>query len=72
MEKQFECLRCKEQLQYLKEYRFDSQDNNMGILGALFDIEEHLTFDIYVCPKCRHTEFFFTGAREGFDEWNDW
>ena len=47
MEKQFECLRCKEQLQYLKEYRFDSQDNNRGILGALFDIEEHLTFDIY-------------------------
>ena len=47
MGKQFECLRCKEQMKYLKEYRFDSQDNNRGILGALFDIEEHLTFDIY-------------------------
>jgi predicted nucleic-acid-binding Zn-ribbon protein len=72
MEKQFECLRCKEQMKYLKEYRFDSQDNNRGILEALFDIEEHLTFGVYVCPKFRHTEFFFTGAREGFDEWNDW
>jgi len=30
-------------MKYLKEYRFDSQDNNRGILGALFDIEEHLT-----------------------------
>lgn len=72
MEKQFECLRCKEQMEYLKEYRFDSQDNNRGFLGALFDVEEHLIFDVYVCPKCRHTEFFFTGSREGFDGWNDW
>jgi len=59
-------------MKYLKEYRFDSQDNNRGILEALFDIEEHLTFGVYVCPKFRHTEFFFTGAREGFYEWNDW
>lgn len=26
MEKQFECLRCTAQMKYLKEYRFDSQD----------------------------------------------
>lgn len=48
MAKEFERLRCKEQMKYLKEYRFDSQDNNRGILGALFDVEEHLTFDEYL------------------------
>ncbi|MBC8590348.1 hypothetical protein [Wansuia hejianensis] len=72
MERQMECLRCNEQMKYLKEYRFDSQDNNRGILKALFDYEEHLIFDVYVCPRCRHTEFFLTGTRKGFDEWNDW
>tara|TARA_B100000965_G_C19310192_1_gene634179 strand:+ start:261 stop:479 length:219 start_codon:yes stop_codon:yes gene_type:complete len=72
MAKEFECLRCKAEMKYLKEYRFDSQDNNRGILGALFDVEEHLIFDVYVCPKCRHTEFFYTASRKGFDEWLDW
>ncbi|GAA0180074.1 hypothetical protein SH2C18_28280 [Clostridium sediminicola] len=70
--KTISCLRCNSIMQYLKEYRFDSQDNNRGILGALFDVEEHLMFKVYVCPKCRHTEFFYIGARKGFDEWNDW
>lgn len=70
-EKSFNCLRCNQEMKYLKEYRFDSQDNNRGFLAALFDVEEHLIFDVYVCPKCRHTEFFFTGKREGFDEWLD-
>jgi len=72
MDKKIECLRCNTPMKYLKEYRFNSQDNNRGFLGALFDIEEHLTFDVYVCARCRHTEFFFAGKREGFDEWNDW
>ncbi|GLC29913.1 zinc ribbon domain-containing protein [Clostridium omnivorum] len=67
MERQIECLRCKSQMNYLKEYRFDSQDNNRGILGAIFDVEEHLSFEIYVCPNCRHTEFFYTGSRVRFD-----
>ncbi len=72
MEKQLSCLRCGHEMKYIKEYRFDSQDNNRGLLGALFDVEEHLTFRVYVCPKCRHTEFFYTGSRQGFDEWLDW
>lgn len=71
MENKFQCLRCGYQMEYLKEYRFDSQDNNRGLLSALFDIEGNLTFDLYVCPKRRHTEFFYTGVRKGFDEWND-
>lgn len=37
-----ECLRCNTELKFLKEYRFDSQDNNRGILKSLFDVEEHL------------------------------
>lgn len=72
MPKEIDCIRCNNRMEYLKEYRFDSQDNNRGFLGALFDWEEHLTFELYVCPKCRHTEFFYTGSREGFDEWLDW
>lgn len=69
MKKTYECLRCKEEMEYLKDYRFDSQDDNRGLLGALFDVEEHLVFSVYVCPKCRHTELFYTERRSGFDDW---
>ena len=54
-----ECLRCKEELKFLKEYRFDSQEANRGFFKAIFDVEEHLIFKIYVCPKCKHTEFIY-------------
>ncbi|WP_017414930.1 zinc ribbon domain-containing protein [Clostridium tunisiense] len=67
MEKAFECLRCKSEMEYLKEYRFDSQDNNRGLFSAFFDVEEHLIFNIYVCPNCRHTEFFYNGTLKGLD-----
>jgi hypothetical protein len=61
------CLSCSQEMRYLKEYRFDSQDNNRGLLGSFFDIEERLVFDIYVCPKCRRTEFIYKGEQEGID-----
>ncbi|MFZ4663027.1 MAG: putative signal transducing protein [Caldilineaceae bacterium] len=61
------CLRCQGEMKYLKEYKFESQDNNRGLFGAIFDIEERLTFDIYVCTGCRHTEFFFTGSSKKWD-----
>lgn len=67
MKKNFECLRCKSEMEYLKEYRFDSQDNNRGLFSAFFDVEEHLIFNIYVCPNCRHTEFFYNGTLKGLD-----
>ncbi len=67
MERACECLRCKSPMKYLKQYRFDSRDENRGLFGAIFDIEEHLTFDIYVCPDCRHTEFFLSDIHETFD-----
>lgn len=61
------CLRCQSEMKYLKEYKFESQDNNRGLFGAIFDIEERLIFDVYVCTGCRHTEFFFTGSSKKWD-----
>lgn len=61
------CLRCGEPMQYLKEYRFDSQDNNRGLFSAIFDVEEHLIFEVYVCPCCGHSEFFYKGALQRMD-----
>lgn len=61
------CLRCQGEMKYLKEYKFESQDNNRGLFGAIFDIEERLVFDVYVCTSCRHTEFFFTGSSKKWD-----
>jgi hypothetical protein len=61
------CLPCSQEMKYLKEYKFDSQDNNRGLLGAMFDIEERLVFDIYVCPNCRRTEFIYKGNQKDLD-----
>lgn len=57
-----ECLRCNSELKFLKEYRFDSQDANRGFFKAIFDVEENLIFKIYVCSKCNHTEFIYSGS----------
>ena len=65
--KPMNCLRCQGEMKYLKEYKFESQDNNRGLFGAIFDIEERLVFDVYVCTSCRHTEFFFTGSSKKWD-----
>ena len=65
--KPIKCLRCQGEMKYLKEYKFESQDNNRGLFGAIFDIEERLIFDVYVCTGCRHTEFFFTGSSKKWD-----
>lgn len=62
-----ECLRCKEELKFLKEYRFDSQEANRGIFKAIFDLEEHLIFKLYVCPKYKHTEFIYSGNSNWID-----
>lgn len=69
---ELKCLRCSNKMEYLKEYRFDSQDNNRGFLGSFFDVEEQLVFKVYVCPHCGHSEFFYMGAKKGLDGWNDW
>jgi DNA-directed RNA polymerase subunit RPC12/RpoP len=61
------CLACSQKMSYLKEYKFDSQDNNRGILGAIFDVEERLIFDVYVCPKCSRTEFIYKGDQRWLD-----
>lgn len=52
---------------YLKEYRFDSQANKRGFLSSLFDFEENLVFDVYVCPKCSRSEFIYKDIRNNLD-----
>jgi predicted nucleic-acid-binding Zn-ribbon protein len=65
--KPLSCLRCQGEMKYLKEYKFDSQDNKRDFFSALFDIEEPLTFDLYVCAHCRHSEFIFKGSSQWFE-----
>ena len=62
-----DCLRCNLAMEYLKEYKFESQDNNRGVFGALFDVEERLIFDLYVCPQCRRSESIYKGAKRHYD-----
>ena len=62
-----ECLACKTEMKYLKEYRFDSQDNNRGFFSTIFDVEEHLIFDVYICPNCRRAEFIYKVTHEWLD-----
>jgi predicted nucleic-acid-binding Zn-ribbon protein len=54
-------------MKYMKEYKFDSQNNNRGFWSSVFDVEERLIFDMYVCPNCKHSEFLYKGA----DTWLD-
>lgn len=60
------CLRCNTEIQFLKTYRFDSQESNRGLLKMMFDIEDHLIFDVYVCPNCKKAEFIYKGNLGGF------
>lgn len=61
------CLRCSTEMKFLKEYKFDSQNANRGLFATLFDVEENLIFKVYVCPNCKHTEFFYSGSRTWVD-----
>jgi len=66
-DEKYKCLRCGTEMEFIKEYRFDAEKADRGIFEAIFDIEENLLFLIYVCPKCRHTEFFYNGKITGID-----
>ena len=62
-----ECLRCSAELKFLKEYKLESQETKRGFFKELFDVEEHLIFKIYVCPKCNYTEFIYSVSSAWFD-----
>lgn len=59
--KYLECIRCSGKMKFLKEYKLDNTEKNKGIYKMLFSGEDQLTFKIFVCTHCRHTEFFYTG-----------
>lgn len=61
------CLRCNGKMTNVGNYKFESQDNNRGIFGAIFDVEKHLSFEIYVCEKCKSSEFKYVGSSTRFD-----
>ena len=62
------CLRCQQDMRYLKEYKFDSQDNKRDVFSTMFDIEERLIFDVYACPQCKHSEFLYKDAQTWLDD----
>lgn len=62
-----DCLRCNINMDYLKEYKFESQENKRGFFDTIFDVEERLIFDLYVCPQCRRTEFIYKGSKRKMD-----
>ncbi|HLO02061.1 MAG TPA: hypothetical protein VK191_03020 [Symbiobacteriaceae bacterium] len=67
MANQVTCTRCETEMQFLQTYRFDSRHDQRGLLGSLFDIEQHLVLDVWVCPDCRKVEFFYGGEHTRFD-----
>lgn len=50
-----ECLRCEIRMNYLGNKSF----REWGFLGGLGIDREY--FDVYVCPRCGHVEFFVDG-----------
>ena len=55
------CLRCRHALQFVgaKDLHEGHRWGVLGDLGELFVQKER--FDMYVCPQCRHVEFFVAG-----------
>jgi predicted nucleic-acid-binding Zn-ribbon protein len=60
------CLRCKQQLQHAGTRRFHEGTNwgAFGEIGELFVKRER--FDVYVCDRCGHVEFFVDGLGEQY------
>ena len=66
------CIRCGSKMHYLKEYKLNDGNNHKDILSDKVDDKEEHLFKVFICPKCRHTEIFFVGDKEGIPEWEDW
>jgi hypothetical protein len=58
------CLRCEVRLRYVgeKSFREGSNWGALGELGHLF--EKQAAFDVYVCPRCGHVDFFVSSPEE--------
>jgi len=63
---QISCLRCKQQLQHVGTRRFHEGTNwgALGEIGELFVKRER--FDVYICNRCGHVEFFVDGLGEQY------
>ena len=51
-----QCLRCHQELDYLGTKQFYEGGHLAHLMGDLFVNRE--SFDVYVCPKCGHIDFF--------------
>ena len=66
MIKNISCLRCNNEMKFLK-----TENIQLGKTGLFFRdlsnlVAGSLLVDIYVCPKCRKIEFFFSDGFEFF------
>ena len=58
------CLRCEVRLRYVGEKSF-REGTNWGALGELGHLfEKKAAFDVYVCPRCGHVDFFIAPTAE--------
>lgn len=61
------CLDCRTEMINKGVYKFDSEESKRGLLGKLLDVEDHLKFEIHVCPVCEEVRMKYKGSKMKID-----